>query len=233
MTAWAKALCVVAGALAFASPAYATWSITAVDEATGEVGAAGASCTNYVYGIVAVVPGHGAVVAQALSNTGAKRRAAAMLGAGASPKAIIGTIANPAFDVTYRGQQYGVSELGFPSAAYTGEATLNVNAHVVGDRFSVQGNILPNARVAQDAAAAYRRTRGPLSKRLMAALEAGADSGGDRRCGAQRARSAFVIVARRGDARGKFSLDLKVVNQPQGGRNAVQLLRHRYDALLR
>ncbi len=233
MTGWLKAMCVAACVMAFASPARATWSITAVDEATGEVGAAGASCTNYVYGIVGVVPGHGVVVAQALSNMDAKRRAMRMLAEGASPKLIIETVTNPAFDVTYRGQQYGVAALGFPAAAYTGEATMNVNLHVTGPAYTVQGNILPGAGVARDAAAAYDRTRGRLSKRLMAALEAGAASGGDQRCGAQRARSAFVVVARRGDTRGKFSLDIKVVNEPQSGRNAVSLLRQRYDTLAR
>lgn len=45
--------------LAQARLARATWSVTAVDSKTKEVGIAGASCTDFVYGIAGVAPGRG------------------------------------------------------------------------------------------------------------------------------------------------------------------------------
>ena len=49
-------------------PVAATWSIVAVDETTGEVGAAAATCTVGVELILGLVPGRGVVVAHAESD---------------------------------------------------------------------------------------------------------------------------------------------------------------------
>lgn len=52
--------------------AMATWSITAVDPKTKQVGIVGASCTDSVYGIAGIAPGKGVIAAQAMSNMQAK-----------------------------------------------------------------------------------------------------------------------------------------------------------------
>ncbi|MGH9941700.1 MAG: DUF1028 domain-containing protein, partial [Pyrinomonadaceae bacterium] len=43
-----------------ATVSHATWSIVAVDPRTKEVGIAGASCTDFVFGIAGLAPGKGA-----------------------------------------------------------------------------------------------------------------------------------------------------------------------------
>ena len=48
----------------FPNVAQATWSITAVNPETGEVGIAGASCTYSVWGIAGVAPGKGVIAAK-------------------------------------------------------------------------------------------------------------------------------------------------------------------------
>jgi hypothetical protein len=61
---------VLLGMLITTAYAHATWSIIAVNRATGEVWISGASCTSHVSGIEQIVPGKGAVVVQAMSRGG-------------------------------------------------------------------------------------------------------------------------------------------------------------------
>lgn len=219
--------------------AMATWSITAVDPKTREVGIAGASCTDFVFGIAGVAPGKGVIVAQAMSNMAAKGVGVKMLLEGASPQDVIAAITNPEFDLNFSLQQYGVAALGFENkpATYTGADTDGWKGAAQGYGVSVQGNILTDAKVVSDALGAFevasKNSKMSLADRLMAALEAGAASGGDSRCGAQKARSAFVIVAKPTDDIKAPYLRINIPGQEEGGANAVRLLRRAYDRRLR
>jgi uncharacterized Ntn-hydrolase superfamily protein len=226
---------VVAFLVSLTNPAMATWSITAVDEKTREVGIAGASCTDYVFGIAGVAPGKGVIVAQAMSNMRAKRLGVKMLLEGASPQAIITAITNPDFDPNFSLQQYGVAALGFENrpATYSGADTNGWKGAAQGYGVSVQGNILTDAKVVSDALAAFgaqsRDGKASLADRLMAALEAGGARGGDSRCGMQKARSAFIIVAKSTDDINAPYLRINIPGQEEGGANPVKLLRQKYD----
>jgi uncharacterized Ntn-hydrolase superfamily protein len=221
--------------LALPNFAMATWSITAVDAKTKEVGIAGASCTDFVFGIAGVAPGKGVIVAQAMSNMSAKRLGIKMLLEGASPQAVIAAITNPEFDSNFSLQQYGVVALGFESkpANYTGADTDSWKGAAQAFGVSVQGNILTDARVVSDALAAFetasKSAKTSLADRLMAALEAGAVNGGDSRCGVQKARSAFVIVAKPTDDINAPYLRINIRGQEEGGINPLKLLRQKYD----
>jgi uncharacterized Ntn-hydrolase superfamily protein len=63
----------------------------------------------------------------------------------------------------------------------------------------------------------------------MLALEAGSLAGGDNRCGAQTATSAFITVMNPTDNPNKPYLNLIVSGINRGGTNAVNLLRKRYN----
>jgi hypothetical protein len=77
--------------LAFARPGRATYSITAVDRATRQVGGAGTSCISggSVYRIYGSAPGFGAVNSQALASTQGCDEAVRLLAQGWAPDAII------------------------------------------------------------------------------------------------------------------------------------------------
>jgi hypothetical protein len=62
---------------------------------------------------------------------------------------------------------------------------------------------------------------------LMAGLQAGADAGGDKRCGAQRATSAFLVVAKPDEPVGRPYLSLIVFGADRGNVNAVDFLHAR------
>ena len=66
-----------------------------------------------------------------------------------------------------------------------------------------------------------------IAEILMSALEAGSGSGGDKRCGEQKASSAFIIVAKPSDK--KPYIDLNIFGQSKGGQNAVDMLRKKYE----
>jgi uncharacterized Ntn-hydrolase superfamily protein len=228
-----RAAVLLAALLALPRPASATWSVTAVDPRTREVGIAGASCTPNVMGIAGVVPGRGVIAAQALTNGAARRRGMEMLRAGASPAEIVRTVTDSVFDPVYPMQQYGVAALDHAPAAYTGAETDAWRGHQVDAEVSVQGNILTGPGVVADAMAAFRAAAADsamtLADRLLLALEAGAAAGGDARCPGQTALSAFLIVAGPDDRRDAQHLRLYVNGQAEGGRNPVVLLRQRYD----
>lgn len=221
-----------AGALTAPQPASATWSIVAVDPRTGEVGSAGASCTRFVAGIVGVAPGRGVIVAQARSNMRARRKGIQMLRAGASPQAVIDAITKRTFDWNAQHQQYGVAALGFEASprAFTGANTHAWRGHATTSGVAVQGNILTGPEVVQRTLAAFEENGSkPLAERLLTALEAGSAAGGDQRCGKQRALSAYLVVARRGDTARAPYLNLIVPGQRRGGAHPVRLLRVKFD----
>lgn len=221
--------------LCAARPAHATWSIVAVDPATGEVGGASATCTPWAQAIFEVVPGKGVIVTQAASNRWARYRGKVLLIEGQGPAAIIADITDRDFDPRRAIQQHGVAALGFrPDAAgYTGAETGRAAGDLQAAGVSVQGNILAGRGVLTAALRAFEAARADpsltLADRLLLALQAGADLGGDRRCGAQTATSAYLVVARPDDPPLAPSVRLAAPVQEIGGRNAVELLREMYE----
>ena len=211
------------------SGASATWSIVAVDHETREVGVAGASCIANTQVIAGLAPGRGAIAAQAMSNFAGRDRGVELLAGGASPREVIAAIASFRFDSlagadTSRLRQYGVAALGFEDApaAYTGSWTFEWRGHDLAHGVSVQGNLLVGPEVVKRALAAFTAPPAEtdrLADRLLRALEAGAEAGGDARClPEQAALSAFLMVAAPGDVPGSPSLRLifPEVGEPPG-----------------
>lgn len=211
---------------------FATWSIILIDPNTREIGVAGASCTYKCYGIGSILPGRGAVLVQAMSNYQARQRGLAMLRAGQSPQQIMAALRAPVFDP--ENQQYAVISLTHQSMpmTYTGRSTIPHQGALTANGVCVQGNTLTNRAALQammDAVTRGRKKSLPLDEVLMLALEAGSRAGGDKRCGAQRATSAFIMVARPNDMPDRLYLDLQWNGQRLGGGNAVYLLADQYD----
>lgn len=212
--------------------ATATWSIVAVDPRTEEVGSAAATCTEWVERIVGIAPGHGVIVAQARSHADARTRGVEMLLNGTEPQAVLDAVTNPEDDSHVLERQYGVAALGFgaASAAFTGSKTGGWKGHATAEGVAVQGNIIPGPEVVDATMTAFEKSEGlRLGERLLLALEAGSLAGGDRRCGEQKALSAYLMVARPRDSTDDPYLQLVVPEQPEGGPNPVHLLREQFE----
>ncbi len=218
------------------APAAATYSVAAVDRATGQVGGASASCVGdqSVRVIYGVAPGRGVVHAQAFVNTDGRDEAVSLLEREVAPADIIALLTAPDFDPLAARRQYGVVDLDGRAAGFTGD----LNGDFAGDRqgeagsfvFTAQGNILTGAAVIDRAAAAFEGGGCDLAERLMLALEAGAENGeGDSRCTGSGvpADSGFIEVDLPGEEPGSYLL-LEVTGT--GRESPVVLLRGQYDA---
>lgn len=209
-----------AGLLLSSAPVRATWSIVAIDETTGEVGIAAASCSVGVAQIAGVVPSKGVVAAQAATSFRGKKLALRMIEEGAHAPRVLAALADPeVYDgwltTPFSELQYGVATLAGDTHAghIEGDATPPQSGGEAGPGFSVQGNTLRRG-VVEATARAYReggrrRCVPPLAERLLLALEAGRDAGGDARCPASApSLAAFLFVARPDDGVDVLALEL-------------------------
>jgi len=206
-----------------------TFSIVAVDTATGEVGSAGATCLDEnLEGVSAViisdlVPGRGAIHTQSFWNAANQLGARQRMESGDSPSEIITWLlsndegGNPAI------RQYGIADIspnGSPrSAAFTGQDCFDAKGHRTGLDYAIQGNILLNEAVLDSMEARFLATAGePLPIRLMAAMQGANVAGADSRCLDEgvSSRSAFLRVAKPGDPSDAPTLDLRVDATPFG-----------------
>jgi uncharacterized Ntn-hydrolase superfamily protein len=213
--------------LALYGQAFATWSIIYIDPNTGEIGMAGASCTADVSGIGSIVPGNGAIIVQAMSNFNAHDMGRKAIIAGHPIEGIMDALRESRFDPEH--QQYALVTLTqMNPLTYTGDSTFTYKGALTARGLSVQGNILSSDTELQaifDAAMQAQKDSLDIHELLIRALEAGSKAGGDRRCGEQRAQSAFVKVAKPEDSPETLYLNLVVTGVPLGGDNADAVLR--------
>ena len=183
---------------------FGTFSIVAVDPASGELGV---GVQSRAFGAGAAVPyaipGVGAVATQASANRQYGPKAIALLQQGLSPAEVLKRITDE--DPGRDSRQVAVIDLKGRSAVFTGKRVIDRNSdpkdpvhlggyagHVTGTNFSAQGNTLASEQVVKAMAEAYERGRGTMADRLMDALDAGQTKGGDTR-GMQ---SAGILVVR-------------------------------------
>ena len=68
------------------------------------------------------------------------------------------------------------------AVAHTGKACIDWCGHVSGQGFSIAGNMLAGPQVLAETARVFQATQGmPLAERLILAMQAGEDAGGDKR----------------------------------------------------
>lgn len=249
------------------SPAEATWSVVAVDARTGRVVVASATCvaqerllafpSRGLMDIQAiVVPGVGAAAAQAGVDRTRENQTLIyeQMKAGTDPRLILDMLrADP--DIESR--QFGIVDLqgrmiGF-SGAGNSAASSSFQGRVPGTDiyYSVQGNILASDAVVRNAARALEQAEGDVLDKVMAAMEAADDAGGDRRCTCEtepvpdapcdgrNAHVAYIVAADRSDPEGSsfndgdyfMFIDVHDQNiESHENGNPVITLRMRYDA---
>jgi uncharacterized Ntn-hydrolase superfamily protein len=181
----------------------ATYSILGFDPATGEIGGAVQSRVFSVgNGVLWGEAEVGMVATQAIIDVSYGPKALALLRAGMTPAATIQAVLDSDPDSGYRGQpwpkagrQFAVMDAKGNHAVHTGPEASKWAGHKTGTWCTAQGNILAGEAVVAGMVEAFERTDGPLSLRLMAALDAGQAAGGDTR-GMQSA--AMLIVRRNG-----------------------------------
>jgi uncharacterized Ntn-hydrolase superfamily protein len=168
-----------------------TFSVLARDPGTGDLGIAVSSCILAVGRAVPTArPGIGVVAVQARSRRGLGHHLLTGLADGASPQELVRRAAHAAEDAD---RQIAVLDARGRLAADTGQGSFPVSGHLVGDQMSVQGNMLASDEVLPSMARAFAAAAGGgLPDRLLAALAAGQDAGGDVR---GRQSAALLVVS--------------------------------------
>lgn len=187
-----RVVLLLAALLAVPSTASATWSVIALDKATGRVVIASATCVDrddmFLMGIQAVVvPGKGVAACQAGVDGTRQNQALVFreLQKGTPPDRILEMLSE---DPLYQNRQFAILDMDGRHAGHSGLSNGYV-AQVLSGRvpgteiyYSVQGNILRATSVMANAEKAFLATSGALTDRVMAAMDAADGSGGDARC---------------------------------------------------
>ena len=176
-------------------PQYSTFSLCAIDPATGQ---SGASVTTRVPFVGRAVPhvraGVGAVCTQASTVVEYGPRGLDLLAKGVEPQAILQQLL--ADDQSRESRQVGVINIQGVGAAHTGKNNGNWAGSRQGKNYTVQANIMVGPEVVDAVATTFESTDGtgmPLAERMILAMEAGQAKGGDRRWG--NLQSAAIKIA--------------------------------------
>lgn len=200
----------------------ATFSIVAFD---GELGEFGIAVQSRAFRAGAVVPhakaNVGAIATQALGNLSYGPKGLALLEQGLSAYDVLQRLL--AEDELREHRQVAILDAQGQIAQHTGKECLEWAGHICGKNWAAQGNILVSKEVLDAMGEAFRRTDGFLGEKLMAALQAGQEAGGDRR-GQQAA--GLLVVRPNAYFDGPFDrlIDIRVDDHPQPIRELKRLL---------
>jgi uncharacterized Ntn-hydrolase superfamily protein len=176
-------------------PQYSTFSLCAIDPATGQSGAAVTTRVPFVGRAVPHVrAGVGAVCTQASTLVEYGPRGLDLIAKGVEPQAVLQQLL--ANDAQRESRQVGVIDMKGRSAAHTGKQNGNWAGSKQGKNYTVQANIMVGPEVVDAVAATFEATDGtgmPLAERMILSLEAGHAKGGDRRWG--NLQSAAIKIA--------------------------------------
>jgi len=189
-----------------------TYSIIAYDSATGEFGAAVQSHYFKVADVIWLEPGIGAVATQSLVDFAYGPLGLEMMKNGKSARqALDGLLAS---DANFQVRQVAMVDRNGVVATHTGTKCIAEAGHLVGKNYSVQANLMRNSTVWGAMAKAFEATSGDLAERMLAALDAAQNEGGDIR-GMQSAAMVVVSGKPTGMSWRDRLVDLRVDDSPQ------------------
>jgi len=176
-------------------PQYSTFSLCAIDPSTGQSGAAVTTRVPFVGRAVPWVrAGVGAVCTQASTVVEYGVKGLDLMAKGVEPKEAITQLLST--DDGRESRQLGMIDMKGRAAAHTGKGNGNWAGSRQGLNYTVQANIMVGPEVVEAVAATFESTEGtgvPLAERMILALEAGQQKGGDRRWG--NLQSAAIKIA--------------------------------------
>lgn len=156
-----------------------TFSIIGRCERTGSYGAA-ITTSDLAVGsrCVRLAHGRGAMLSQHRTDSRLGDLGIAMLAEGETADRVVAKVCASTEDIEWR--QIGALDSEGRAAVYHGRRMYSIYAHTVGRNCLALGNILDNPEVPQKMAEAFGKEPSlPLAEKLMRALEAGRDSGGE------------------------------------------------------
>ncbi len=180
------------------SPFAHTYSIVAFDPETGDMGVA---VQSHWFSVGTVVSwgeaGVGVIATQSFVNVSFGPRGLELLRKGKTPQEVVDELIKSDEGREFR--QLAVLDANGNAASFTGKNCIQPAGNIVGDGFSVQANLMASDKVWPAMAEAFKKSKGPLAERMLAALEAAENAGGD-----IRGRQSAVLLVVRGKSTGKI-----------------------------
>ncbi|HEY7150724.1 MAG TPA: DUF1028 domain-containing protein [Solirubrobacterales bacterium] len=187
-----------------------TYSIVARDADSGQLGVAVQSHWFSVGSVVSwAEPGVGAVATQSVAEPAYGPRLLELLRGGDSPSTALQGLLDA--DDQARFRQVAVVDSAGRVAVHTGEGCIPFAGDAKGEGFSAQANMMASSRVWRAMAETFSSSDGPLARRLLAALRAAEDEGGDVR---GRQSAALVVVEPEGEP-WERAVELRVEDDPE------------------
>lgn len=208
-----------------------TYSIVAYDAETGQVGAAVQSHWFSVGSIVIwAQAGVGAVATQSFVKVDYGPQGLAGMAQGEPPQSLLSRLTGQ--DEAEQVRQVGMVDVQGRVAAHTGSKCIDFACDLQGKGFSVQANMMLKETVCRAMKESFQSSKGPLARRLMAALEAAQAEGGDIR-GRQSAALKVVSAQKPGHPWQGVAVDLRVDDHPNPLRELERLLgvQEAYEAM--
>ena len=178
-----------------------TYSIVALDKASGELGVA---VQSHWFSVGALVPwveaGVGAVATESFVEPSYGPLGLELMKAGKSADETLAALLRADKNESVR--QVAMVDARGKAAAHTGKNCIAEAGNYVGDGFSCQANMMLKPTVWKAMAQAFETTKGELADRLIAALEAAEKEGGD-----IRGRQSAAIIVVKGKSSGVWWRD--------------------------
>ncbi|HHP7237946.1 DUF1028 domain-containing protein [Longibacter sp.] len=201
----------------------ATYSIVARDSVTGQIGVA---VQSHWFSVGSVVPwaraGVGAVATQSFVDPRYGPLGLELMSHGRTShealKALVST------DDARAVRQVAMVDARGRVAVHTGENAIEAAGHQTGPGYSVQANLMESDDVWGAMADAYESSEGDLAARLVAALEAAQNEGGDMR-GKQSAALIVVRAESTGQPWNDRLFDLRIEDHPEPVEELKRLVR--------
>jgi uncharacterized Ntn-hydrolase superfamily protein len=188
-----------------------TYSIVGRDEASGELGAAVQSRAFGAGLCVSARPGVGAVATQAFTERSYGPRGLDRMADGAAPEDALAELLEADERRDFR--QVAFLAADGRTSAHTGAACIPDCGHVSRNGISAQGNMLASPTVWLAAADTFTAAEGTLAERLLTALDAAEEAGGDFR--GREAAGLVVVSGDRDEDAWQPIFDLRVENHAE------------------
>lgn len=191
-----------------------TFSIVARDSRTGEIGV---GVQSHWFSVGTLVTwgeaGVGVIATQSFVNPAFGLQGLELLKKGLSPKEVVDKLIGEDEGRDFR--QLAVLDAKGRVAAYTGSKCIQPAGHITGDQYSVQANMMMNDKVWPTMSEAFKKSSDlPLAERILAALNAAQQAGGD-----VRGKQSAAILVFKGESTGKpwadKLVDLRVDDSPE------------------
>jgi uncharacterized Ntn-hydrolase superfamily protein len=168
-----------------------TYSIVALDEETGQLGVA---VQSHWFSVGTVVPwakaGVGAVATQSIAEPSYGPKGLALMEQGIPADEALQSLL--AKDLGAAVRQIAMVDAKGNVGVHTGSRCIRYAGYKIGKHYSVQANIMEKPTVPNAMAEAFENSKGDLAERMLAALEAAEEEGGDLR---GRQSAAMLVVS--------------------------------------